>query len=136
MKYIITESQHENLKNSLSEVYILNSRGFVRHQGPNLQLMLNISPKFLVKEIEKVINKELKNLEDEYLLNDNLMSFDEVHNKVIDGIIDALEKKPRTSEIKNKDLEEVKNFFSTITLSHLHKIYKKMAGGLENPKKE
>jgi hypothetical protein len=136
MKYIITESQHENLKHLLSEAYVLNSKTFVNHPGPNLTLVLNASPKQLISRIEKVISNVLKNLEDEYLLNDNLLSFEEFQNKVIDGIIDLHEKKHKLTRSEYQDFEKIRTFFFTITLAHLEKIYYKKAGGLEHTTKK
>ena len=74
MKYIIKESQFNNLKKSmLNEFYFLNSKRFVDHKGPNISLPYGGSPKYLLNRINKQIEKASKILVDEYSQNDNIM---------------------------------------------------------------
>ena len=119
MKYIIKESQFNNLKKSmLNEFYFLNSKRFVDHKGPNISLPYGGSPKYLLNRINKQIEKASKILVDEYSQNDNILPFEQFLEKTIDNIIEVDGKNFLVS-----DMSTARNFLSLILSPRLKELY-------------
>ena len=119
MKYIIKESQLNKLKNSmLNEFYYLNSKRFVDHKGPNIDLPYKGSPKQLLSRINKQVDKTLEILRGEYLQNDNIIPFEQFLEKTIDNIIEVDGQRFLVS-----DISTARNFLSLILTPRLKELY-------------
>ena len=119
MKYIIKESQFNNLKSSmLNEFHYLNSKRFVDHKGPNISLPYGGSPKYLLNRINKQIEKASKILVDEYSQNDNILPFEQFLEKTIDNIIEVDGKRFLVT-----DMSTARNFLSLILSPELKELY-------------
>jgi len=119
MKYIIKESQFNKLKNSmLNEFYIIYSKRFVDHKGPNISLSYKGSPKFMVNRMNKQIDKTYEILRDEYSQNDNIIPFEQFLEKTIDNIIEVDGKNFLVS-----DMSTARNFLSLILSPRLKDLY-------------
>jgi hypothetical protein len=130
MKYIIKESQFNNLKSSvLNEFHYIHSKQFEDHKGPNITLAYNGSPKSLQNRISKHIEKSSKILVDELSQNDNILPFEQFLEKTIDNIIEVDGKRFFVT-----DMSTARNFLSLILSPELKKLYYKVLSS-ERPRK-
>jgi hypothetical protein len=130
MKYIIKESQFNNLKSSvLNEFYYIHSKQFADHKGPNISLPYNGSPKSLQNRINKHIEKASKILVDEFSQNDNILPFEQFLEKTIDNIMEVDGKRFFVT-----DMSTARNFLSLILSPELKELYYKVLSS-ERPRK-